>query len=103
MFFFSYRRVGQLPWAGETIAPMLTEEPQPRKEIFPALESEEVAQAIPVPPFEGTLDGEAHGEEELLEEERKELRRRFQKELSRLNCEISNRFRGSKGKTMRKP
>lgn len=53
----------------ETVALMPSSESKSHEELPPMLKFEEVAEAVHVPSFEGTLDGNAHWGKVLVEEE----------------------------------
>lgn len=76
------------------VAPMLMNDAQPRKEIFLVLKFEEVMEAEHVPPSEGALDREAHGDEGLSRKNRKKLQRWFQGEIPKCTTRRS-RLRGT--------
>lgn len=67
------------------VAPILTDEQQLCKELHPILESEEVAEAVLVPSFEGILGSDAHRLRCLLRKNRRKLQRHPGEETLKCN------------------
>lgn len=60
----------------ETLVPVLTGEPQQCEELLLLLESEEIAEAVPIPFFEEALGDKVHGSEVFVQKSWKKLQRR---------------------------